>query len=39
MLARELHDGLGTYISGLSLALGKLRTFLDDTNPEHQGAL
>jgi PAS domain S-box-containing protein len=39
MLARELHDGLGTYIAGLSLAVGKLRTFLDDTNPEHQDAL
>jgi PAS domain S-box-containing protein len=35
-LARELHDGLGTYISGLSLALGKIRTLLNEKNPEHQ---
>jgi PAS domain S-box-containing protein len=35
-VARELHDGVGTYVSGLSLALGKIRTFLDETNPEHQ---
>jgi PAS domain S-box-containing protein len=38
-LARELHDGIGMYISGLSLALGKIRTFLDDTNPEHRRAV
>ena len=35
-LARELHDGVGTYISGLSLALGKIRTLLNEKNPEHQ---
>jgi PAS domain S-box-containing protein len=35
-VAKELHDGIGTYVSGLSLALGKLRTFLDEDNPEHQ---
>jgi PAS domain S-box-containing protein len=35
-VASELHDGIGTYVGGLSLALGKLRTFLDETNPEHQ---
>jgi PAS domain S-box-containing protein len=35
-LARELHDGIGTYISGLSLALGKIRSLLDETNPVHQ---
>jgi PAS domain S-box-containing protein len=35
-VARELHDGIGTYVSGLSLALGKMRTFLDENNPEHQ---
>ena len=35
-LARELHDGVGTYISGLSLALGRIRTLLDETDPEHQ---
>ena len=35
-LARELHDGIGTYVTGLSLALGKIRNFLDETNPAHQ---
>jgi PAS domain S-box-containing protein len=35
-VARELHDGIGTYVSGLSLALGRMRTFLDESNPEHQ---
>jgi len=35
-VARELHDGVGTYVSGLSLALGKMRTLLDEKNPEHQ---
>jgi two-component system NarL family sensor kinase len=35
-VARELHDGIGTYVSGLSLALGKMRTFLNEKNPEHQ---
>ena len=35
-VARELHDGIGTYVTGLSLALGKMRTFLDENNPEHQ---
>ncbi|HEY4950522.1 MAG TPA: PAS domain S-box protein [Candidatus Acidoferrales bacterium] len=35
-VARELHDGVGTYLSGLSLALGKIRMFLDEKNPEHQ---
>jgi two-component system, NarL family, sensor kinase len=27
-VARELHDGIGTYVSGWSLALGRMRTFL-----------
>ena len=35
-VARELHDGVGMYVSGLSVALGKIRTFLDEKNPEHQ---
>jgi PAS domain S-box-containing protein len=34
ILARELHDGIGTYVTGLSLALGKIRTFLDESDPE-----
>jgi PAS domain S-box-containing protein len=38
-IAREVHDGIGTSISGLSLALGKLRQFLDDDNPEHRRVL
>jgi PAS domain S-box-containing protein len=38
-VAREVHDGIGTYVSGLSLALGKIRTFLDESNPEHCKAL
>jgi len=35
-VARELHDGVGMYVTGLSLALGKIRTFLDEKNPEHE---
>ncbi len=35
-VARELHDGVGMYITGLSLALGKIRTFLDEKNPQYQ---
>jgi two-component system, NarL family, sensor kinase len=35
-LARELHDGIGTYLSGLSLALGKIRNFLDEDDPAHR---
>jgi PAS domain S-box-containing protein len=38
-VARELHDGIGSYISGLSLALGQIRTFLDDSNPDHCRAI
>ncbi len=35
-VARELHDGIGTYVTGLSLALGKIRKFLDENDPAHQ---
>jgi PAS domain S-box-containing protein len=35
-VAKDLHDGVGMHVSGLSLALGKLGTFLDERNPEHQ---
>jgi signal transduction histidine kinase len=35
-VARELHDGIGTYVSRSSLALGRMRTFLDEKSPEHQ---
>jgi two-component system cell cycle sensor histidine kinase/response regulator CckA len=38
-VAREVHDGIGMQVSGLSLALGKIRTFLDETNPEHRSAI
>jgi two-component system, NarL family, sensor kinase len=38
-VAWELHDGVGMYISGLSLALGKIRTYLDDKNPDHRAAI
>jgi PAS domain S-box-containing protein len=38
-VARELHDGIGSYIGGLSLVLGQIRTFLDDTNPQHRRAI
>jgi signal transduction histidine kinase len=38
-VAQEVHDGIGMYVSGLSLALGKIRTFLDDANPEHRRAI
>jgi two-component system NarL family sensor kinase len=34
--ARDLHDAVGMCVSGLSLALGKLRTFLDERHSEHQ---
>ena len=36
ILAQELHDGFGTYLSGLSLALGKIRTFIDETDIEQR---
>ena len=38
-IAREVHDGIGQYVSGLSLALGRLRTCTDDPNPEFRQAL
>jgi two-component system, NarL family, sensor kinase len=38
-LARELHDGIGTYLSGLSLALGKIRNFLDENDPAHRAVI
>jgi PAS domain S-box-containing protein len=38
-VAREVHDGVGSHISGLSLALGGLRRFLDESNPEHVRAI
>ena len=38
-IAREIHDGIGQYIAGLNLALGKLRTCIDDPNPDFQRTL
>ena len=38
-VARELHDGLGDYVSGLSLALGKICTFVDETDNEQRRAI
>jgi two-component system NarL family sensor kinase len=38
-VAREVHDGVGSYISGLSSALGRIRLFLDDSNPEHRSVI
>jgi PAS domain S-box-containing protein len=38
-VAREIHDGVGTYIAGLSLTLGKIRAFLDKSNPDHRRAI
>ena len=37
--SRGKHDGVGLCISGLSHALGKIRTFLDESNPEHRTAI
>ncbi len=38
-LARELHDGIGSYLGGLSLALGKIRNFLDEDDPGHRAVM
>jgi PAS domain S-box-containing protein len=35
VVAREVHDGIGSYVGGLSIALTKIRTCLDETNYEH----
>jgi PAS domain S-box-containing protein len=35
-IAREIHDGVGTYITGLSCALGEIRTLLDEQNDDHR---
>ena len=35
VVAREVHDGIGSYIGGLSIALAKMRTYLDETNYRH----
>jgi two-component system NarL family sensor kinase len=35
-VASELHDGVGMYVTGLSLALGKIRGFLNEKDSEHQ---
>jgi len=38
-IAREIHDGIGQYVAGLSLALGKLTACIDDPNPDFQHTL
>jgi signal transduction histidine kinase len=38
-ITREIHDGIGQYVAGLSLALGKLRACIDDPNPDFQHTL
>jgi PAS domain S-box-containing protein len=38
-VAREIHDEIGSYITGINLSLGRIRSFLDEANPEHQAAL
>jgi signal transduction histidine kinase len=39
-VAREVHDGIGQYITALNLAIGKLRRkCIDETDPESQQAL
>jgi PAS domain S-box-containing protein len=34
-VASEVHDGIGSYVGSLSLALAKIRTYLDETNHQH----
>src|SRR5579863_1877484 len=39
-IAKEVHEGIGQYIAGLSLAIGKLRvSCIDETDPESRRAL
>jgi PAS domain S-box-containing protein len=38
-IAREIHDGVGGYVAGLSLSLGKIRTLLDESNPVHRSVI
>lgn len=39
-IAREVHDGIGQYIAGLSLAIGKLRlSCIDETDPDSRQTL
>jgi PAS domain S-box-containing protein len=38
-IAREMYDGIGQYAVGLTLALGQLRSCLDETNPDSERLL
>jgi PAS domain S-box-containing protein len=38
-IAREIHDGVGGHVAGLSLMLGKIRTLLDQSNPVHRNVM
>jgi PAS domain S-box-containing protein len=39
-IAKEVHDGIGQYIAGLSLAIGRLRTScIDETDPDSRQTL
>jgi two-component system sensor histidine kinase UhpB len=38
-VAREIHDGIGTYVAGFSLTLARIRTYLDKSNPKHRRAI
>jgi two-component system NarL family sensor kinase len=35
IVAREIHDGIGSHITALTLAFARVRRFLDESNPEH----
>jgi two-component system NarL family sensor kinase len=35
-IAMEIHEGIGMYVAGLNFTLGKLQTFLDQSNPEQR---
>src|SRR5277367_2859865 len=35
-IAREIHEGVGTYVAGLNFALCKIQKFLDKSDPEQR---
>jgi PAS domain S-box-containing protein len=35
IVAREIHDGIGSHITAFALAFARVRRFLDHSNPEH----
>lgn len=38
-IARDVHDGIGQYVAGLSLAIGKLRSCIDQSDLDSREAL